>query len=300
MRKLQELIDRLKGHNVRRVAIAQGADEEVLTAVKQAIEIEMAAFLLIGDKDSITEAAQKVGLDLQHPFIQVKHCEVSEASIEAVKAVKAKEAEVVMKGKVDTKTLLKAVLHKESGLRGKRVLSHVALFEIPNQDRLIFLTDSAMNMSPTLEEKVQIINNAVEVAVKCGWEKPKVAPLAAVEVINPAMQATLDAAALSQMNRRGQITQCIIDGPLAFDNAVSMKAASQKGIDSEVAGSSDILLAHSIEAANSLYKSFIYFADAKVAAVISGAEAPIVLTSRSDTAESKLYSLALALNYSSN
>ncbi|WP_173916203.1 phosphate butyryltransferase [Halobacillus sp. Marseille-Q1614] len=298
MKKLQELIDRLQGQPPKRVAIAQAADEEVLKAVKKASDIGMATFLLTGDVESIKQAAHKAELDLTQPAITIEGCEAAEASSKAVKAVKSGDAQVVMKGKVDTKSLLKAVLNKENGLRGRGVLSHVALFEIPHQERLIFLTDSAMNIAPTLEEKVQIVKNAVGVAVECGWKMPKVAPLAAVEVINPAMPATLDAAALTQMNRRGQITNCIIDGPLAFDNAVSKEAASQKSISSEAAGAADILMVHSIEAANALYKSFIYFAQAKVAAVISGAEAPIVLTSRSDSAESKLYSLALALNYS--
>ena len=156
-------------------------------------------------------------------------------------------------------------------------------------------TDAAMNIAPDLEQKAQIIKNAVQVAHSIGIDVPKVAPLAAVEVVNAAMQATLDAAALTMMNKRGQITGCIIDGPLALDNAVSQIAAEHKGIRSEVAGEADILLVPAIEVGNVLYKSLIYFANAKVGAVISGAKAPIVLTSRADTAESKLYSLALAL-----
>jgi phosphate butyryltransferase len=220
------------------------------------------------------------------------------AAAEAVKAVNQNDAQVVMKGNIDTKTLLKAVLDKQFGLRASGVLSHVSLFEIPGREQLIFLTDAGMNIAPTLEEKVHIINNAVEVARKIGITQPKVAPLAAVEVVNPAMPATQDAAILSQMNKRGQIKNCLIDGPLAFDNAVSMKAAEQKQIQSEVAGRADILMVPTIEVANALYKSFIYFAQAKVAAVISGAKAPIVLTSRSDSAESKVYSLALALHSS--
>lgn len=166
---------------------------------------------------------------------------------------------------------------------------------MPGYDRYTIVTDAAMNIAPDLEQKAQIIKNAVRVAHSIGIDMPKVAPLAAVEVVNPAMQATLDAAALTVMNQRGQISGCIVDGPLALDNAVSQLAAEHKGIKSDVAGKADILLVPAIEVGNVLYKSLVYFANAKVGAVISGAKAPIVLTSRADTAESKLYSLALAL-----
>ncbi len=218
----------------------------------------------------------------------------------AVKAVKANEANVLMKGNIPTATILKAVLNKEYGLRVGSVLSHVAVFEVPGYDRFTIVTDAAMNITPDLEQKAQIVKNAVKVAHSIGIHMPKVAPLAAVEVINPAMQATLDAAALTVMNKRGQITDCIVDGPLALDNAVSQLAAEHKGIKGDVAGKADILLVPAIEVGNVLYKSLIYFAGAKVGAVIAGAKAPIVLTSRADTAESKLFSLALALCSASN
>ncbi|MCA0970147.1 phosphate butyryltransferase [Halobacillus litoralis] len=300
MNSLNELVQNVDRTNIKTVAVAQAADNEVLKAVKKAAEEKLANFLLVGEKERIEEAANEVALDLQQPGIELLECSNSEAALEAVKAVQQKKAHVVMKGNIDTKSLLKAVLDKQYGLRGKGVLSHVALFEVPGRDKLIFLTDSAMNIAPTLEEKVSILNNAVQVANKAGWAEPKVAPIAAVEVVNPAMPATQDAAILTQMNRRGQIKGCLVDGPLAFDNAVDQKAAEQKGIHSEVAGHADILLVPTIEVANALYKSFMYFAGAKVAAVISGAKAPIVLTSRADTAESKVYSLALALQSTTN
>lgn len=200
-----------------------------------------------------------------------------------------------MKGNVPTATILKEVLNKEYGLRTGSVLSHVAAFEVPDYDQLIFVTDAAMNVAPDLNQKVQIVQNSVQVARALGIEMPKVAPLAAVEVVNPTMQATVDAALLTQMNNRGQIKDCIVDGPLALDNAVSALAAEHKGIKSEVAGQADILFVPTIEVGNVLYKSLIYFAKAKVGAIIAGAKAPIVLTSRADSAESKLYSLALAV-----
>lgn len=294
--KLQLLLEQLKNSTGQKVAVAQAADSEVLLAVKNAREHNLAGFMLFGPKEEIQHLALEVKLDLSDPSISIHNCESPKtAALEAVKAVHDGKASVVMKGHVSTKDLLKAILNKEFGLRTGRVLSHVALFEIPGRDKLVFLTDAAMNIAPTLEEKAQIISNSVDVAKSVGLMNPKVAPIAAVEVVNPSMPATLDAAALSQMQKRGQIKDCIVDGPLAFDNAVSLDAAEQKGIHSEVAGVADILVVPTIEVGNALYKSFMYFANAKVAAVISGAKAPIVLTSRADSAESKLYSLALSL-----
>jgi phosphate butyryltransferase len=228
--------------------------------------------------------------------LTIVHADSNEMASElAVKAVSTREATVLMKGNIPTSSLLKAVLNKEYGLRTGNVLSHVAVFEVPDFDRFTIVTDAGMNIAPELEQKAQMIKNAAALARAIGIECPKVAPIAAVEVVNPAMQATIDAAALSVMNKRGQITGCIVDGPLALDNAVSALAAEHKGIQSEVAGRADILLVPTIEVGNVLYKSLIYFAKAKVGAVIAGAKAPIVLTSRADSAESKLYSLALAI-----
>nr|WP_235062635.1 phosphate butyryltransferase [Thalassobacillus devorans] len=289
------MIEKLDNSELKTVSVAQAADLEVLKAVKSAIQRNLCRFLLVGEEKEIERVSHEAGLDLHHPSIEIKSTKKDEAAIHAVRAVRAGEAHVVMKGNLSTKEILKAVLHKEYGLRAGNVLSHTALFEIPNQDRLIFLTDAAMNIAPSLEEKGQIIENTVSVARSLGVELPKVAVLAAVEVVNPAMPATMDAAMLTQMNRRGQLKHCQVDGPLAFDNAVSKTAAEQKGIDSPVAGEADILVVPAIEVANALYKSFMYFAEAKVAGIISGAAAPIVLTSRADSAESKIYSLALAL-----
>ncbi|WP_085508794.1 phosphate butyryltransferase [Thalassobacillus devorans] len=295
MRTLETLLKQLDNNAVKTVAVAQAADREVLKAVNKAIENNLCRFLLVGEHKEVEKLAGEIGLSLNHPSIEVLDSNQEEAAAVAVKAVKTGRAQVVMKGNLSTKEILKAVLHKDYGLRTGNVLSHVALFEIPNQDRLIFLTDSAMNIAPSLEEKAQIIENTVSVARSLGIEQPKVAVLAAVEVVNPSMTATMDGALLTQMANRGQLKNCQVDGPLAFDNAVSIEAAEQKGITSPVAGKADVLLAPAIETANALYKSFMYFANAKVAGIISGAAAPIVLTSRADSAESKIYSLALAL-----
>lgn len=294
---LNALIEKASSFVDKTVAVAAAEDEEVLEAVIDAVSNNLANFLLFGDKEKILHILneKKPGL-AENESITITHAKNPELAAElAVKAVRLNEADVLMKGNIATAVILKAVLNKEYGLRKGSVLSHVAVFEVPGFEQLILLTDAAMNIAPDLEQKVQITKNAVSIASAIGIETPKVAPIAAVEVVNPAMQATLDAAVLTQMNRRGQITGCIIDGPLALDNAVSLLAAEHKGIKSDVAGNADILLVPTIEVGNALYKSMVYFAKAKVGAVIAGAKAPIVLTSRADSAESKLYSLALAL-----
>ncbi|MBM7620986.1 phosphate butyryltransferase [Bacillus tianshenii] len=294
--KLDELISRATHLPSKVVAIAAAEDAEVMEAVAHALEKDLASFILFGDEEKITGMLASHRIESSHEGVRiVPAATAKEAAQLAVKAVSGKEADVLMKGNVPTATILKEVLNKEYGLRTGSVLSHVAAFEVPGYDRLIFVTDAAMNIEPILEQKVQIVQNSVSVARALGLEMPKVAPLAAVEVVNPAMQATVDAALLTQMNHRGQIKDCIIDGPLALDNAVSALAAEHKGIKSEVAGQADILFVPTIEVGNVLYKSLIYFANAKVGAIISGAKAPIVLTSRADSAESKLNSLALAV-----
>lgn len=294
--KLDTLIERATQFERKTVAVAAAEDYEVIEAVAEAINRNLANFLLFGDKEKILDLLSKHNGLISSGKIKIIHTISKALAAEnAVKAVKLNEADVLMKGHVATATIMKAVLNKEYGLRTDKILSHTAVFEIPNYDRFMIITDAAMNIAPDLEQKAQIIKNAVDIAKSIGIEIPLVAPLAAVEVINPVMQATLDAAALTLMNKRGQITDCIVDGPLALDNAVSQFAAEYKGIKSDVAGRADILLVPTIEVGNTLYKSLIYFAKAKVGAVIAGAKVPIVLTSRSDTADSKLYSLALAI-----
>ncbi|MCF6137836.1 phosphate butyryltransferase [Pseudalkalibacillus berkeleyi] len=293
--QLEQIIQEATQLPNKTVAVAAAEDHEVIHAVKMAIDKGLASFLLFGEKDKIQTLLHEQNLDSSEQ-LKVVHCNSSsESAAKAVQAVSSGEADVLMKGMVSTSTILKAVLNKEYGLRTGKVLSHVAAFEVSGFDRLIFVTDAAMNIAPDLKQKADIIQNAVDVATKLGVNLPKVAPIAAVEVVNPAMEATLDAAALSQMNSRGQIKGCVVDGPLALDNAVSMEAASHKGVSGDVAGQADILLVPNIETGNALYKSLIYFAKAKVGAVISGAKAPIVLTSRADTSESKLHSIALAV-----
>ncbi|KAB2444644.1 phosphate butyryltransferase [Bacillus luti] len=293
--KLEHLIDRAAGQPKKTVAVAVAEDHEVIEAVAKAITLQLAQFRLYGNQEKIMGMLQEHGLQTSEHIEVIAATSNAEAAELSVKAVRNGEADVLMKGNIPTANILKAVLNKEWGLRKGSVLSHVAAFEVPNYNRLIFVTDAAMNIAPDVTQKAAIIQNTVEVARAIGIELPKVAPIAAVEVVNPAMQATIDAAMLTQMNRRGQIKDCIVDGPLALDNAVSQIAAEHKGIVSDVAGKADILLVPTIEAGNVLYKSLVYFADAKVGAMIAGAKAPIVLTSRADSAETKVYSLALAV-----
>ncbi|MCU5517462.1 phosphate butyryltransferase [Bacillus wiedmannii] len=297
--KLEHLIDQAAGQPKKTVAVAVAEDHEVIEAVAKAIKLQLAQFRLYGNQEKIMGMLQEHGLQTSEHIEVIAAASNAEAAELSVKAVRNGEADVLMKGNIPTANILKAVLNKEWGLRKGSALSHVAAFEVPNYDRLIFVTDAAMNIAPDVTQKAAIIQNTVEVAQAIGIDLPKVAPIAAVEVVNPAMQATIDAAMLTQMNRRGQIKNCVVDGPLALDNAVSQIAAEHKGIVSDVAGKADILLVPTIEAGNVLYKSLVYFADAKVGAMIAGAKAPIVLTSRADSAETKVYSLALAVTTAS-
>lgn len=297
-----QLIEEATQQSKQTIAIAAAADPDILEAVAKAINVGLAKFLLFGNQARIEDILNENHLGLiEKPEIKIIHTASNEeAAFSAVKAVRDKKAGVLMKGNLSTSIILKAILNKENGLRSGKILSHVAVFEVPNYKKWILLTDAAMNIAPDLEQKAEIIKNAVLIANAIGIPMPKVAPLAAVEVVNPAMGATLDAAILTQMNRRGQIPNCIVDGPLALDNAISALAAKHKGVAGEVAGNADILMVPAIEVGNVLYKSLVYFANAKVGAVLAGATAPIVLTSRTDSAESKLYSLALAVGTATN
>ncbi len=276
------------------LAVAVAQDAEVLLAVDGAYKLGIAGAVLVGCEEEIRAIAEKLGVDLSKYTI-VNEADKIEACRKAVKLVRDGEADVVMKGLVDTSIILKAVLDKEIGLRESPVLSHVALFEVPGYDRLFYLTDAAMNIAPDLEAKKHILRNAVKVAHALGNENPVACALCAVEKVNPKMQATLDAAALVEANQAGEIDGCTVIGPLALDNAISEEAAKHKGITDPNAGKADILLVPAIEVGNVFYKSMVFMARAKNAGMIVGAKAPIVLTSRADSDETKLNSIALAL-----
>ncbi len=292
--KLSELTEKAKSKTRRKIAVAAAEDEPVLKALKTAVEEGIVTPILVGKKTEIERIAKSIDFDLSG--IEIINNEKSPAVSAqlAVVEVKKGNAEALMKGFVSTGTLLKAVLDKENGLRKGGVLSHVAFFESPYYHKLLCVTDVAMNIAPDFDTKVAILNNAVEACHRIGIENPKVAVIAAVETVNPKMEATIHAAMLKTMSDRKQITGCIIDGPLAIDNAVDKHAAEHKGIVSEVAGDCDVILVPDIEAGNMFYKALNFLGGASTAAVIMGAAVPIVLTSRSDTDKTKMLSVALA------
>ena len=293
VKHLSEIVELAKSKTTRKIAVAAAGDQHVLEAIQNARENGIIEPILVGDKRAIEAISKKIKFDLEG--IQIIDIEDNkEASRKAVSLIKNGEAEILMKGLVSTGILLKCVLDKELGLRKGATLSHVALFETPFYHKLLGVTDAAMNVSPDLETKIAIIKNAVEAFHKIGSPNPKVAIVGSVETVNPKMEATMHAATISMMNYRKQITGCIIDGPLAIDNAVSKKAAELKNITSDVAGDTDIILGPDIDGANILYKSLSFLGGASAAAVIMGSTVPIVLTSRADSEKSKFLSIALA------
>ncbi|MCX7903932.1 MAG: phosphate butyryltransferase [Caloramator sp.] len=293
IKTFDQVLERVKSFPTKRIAVAVAQDEPVLEAVFEAKKMGIADAILVGDREKILECEKILGIP-EDMFDIIDEKDNAKACLLAVELVSSKKAHMLMKGLVDTATFLRAVLDKERGLRTGKVLSHVAVFEVPALNRMLLLTDAAMNIAPDLKAKKEIIENAVVVAKAIGMEMPKVAVVAAVEVVNPDMQPTIDAAVLSKMNDRGQIKGCIIDGPLAIDNALSEEAAKHKGIKSPVAGHADIILVPNIETGNAMYKTLTYTSNAKNGGILSGAAAPVILTSRADSNESKLYSIALA------
>ncbi len=289
LRTLDDIIELAKGKS-KIIAIAGGEDKEAIKAVHEAKDLGVSA-ILFGKKEIIEKNLGEIGADF--PVIDCRTEE--DTSKQAVKSVAEGKAHIVMKGLVKTSTLLKAVLDKEFGLRTDRLLSHVAVVEVPGVNRLIFVTDGGMVIRPTLEQKVQIIQNAVEVARKLGYEMPKVGLIAAIETVNPDMPETMEAAIIAKMNERGQIKNCKIDGPLGIDNALSIYAAEVKGVKGDVAGHADILVVPDIHSGNFLGKSAVYFANGRIAGIIAGAKVPVIVISRADTSDSKFASIALAI-----
>lgn len=293
-KQLSELTQSLKEKNIcKKLALAVSQDVYSLGAIDRACREGLITPVFIGAEKETRSIIQKNGFDFTDAaFVNIEDRDAAVA--EAIRFVSSGKADILMKGHVSTHDLLVGVLNKEWGLRTGRLLSHFALFEVATYHKLIAITDVAMNIAPDLQDKISIINNSVQYLHKIGVPNPKVAVLGAIEMVNENMQATLDAALLSKMNQREQIKGCVIDGPLAFDNAVSIESAHYKGIKSEVAGDTDLLLMPDIEVGNVLYKSLVIFAKAQVASVVLGAKAPIVLSSRSDSEDSKYYSILLA------
>ncbi|MDO8586925.1 MAG: bifunctional enoyl-CoA hydratase/phosphate acetyltransferase [Armatimonadota bacterium] len=294
MTSFEELPRAVCAEPPRRVAVAAANDASVIAALKQASEENVAEPVFIGDRKRITACAFDLGWDLRDDQVLDFPDEIA-AAREAVRQVRDGACDIVMKGLIHTDDFLRAVLDKESGLRSGAAMSHVFVMEVPAQKMLVFVTDAAMNIAPDLVRKAEIILNAVYLANVFGFERPTVAAVAAVELVNPAMPATLDAAALAKMSDRGQFPNCVVDGPFGFDNAVSLAAAQQKNISSPVAGRADILLVPDIEAGNMLVKCFSHLAGGRTAGVLVGASAPVVLTSRADSADAKFTSIATAV-----
>lgn len=292
-KNFDDLLSRVKECKRKKVSVAVAQDEPVLEAIKAAKEQGIADAILVGDKNKIKEIADSIGMDITQ-FEVIHEPDVKKAALFAIQLVSSGRADMVMKGLVDTATFLRSVLNKEVGLRTGKVMSHVSVFEIEGFDRLIFLTDAAFNTYPDLKAKVQIVQNSVSVAHACGIECPKVAPVCAVEVVNPDMQATIDASLLSKMNDRGQIKGCVVDGPLALDNALSEEAAHHKGITGPVAGKADVIMLPNIETANVMYKTLTYTSNSRNGGILVGTSAPVILTSRADSFETKVNSIALA------
>lgn len=294
IRSLDELLENAKNQNTKKLAIAAAEDKYVMNAIAKAKELGLIAPIFIGNKEKIEEIAKEVGISITPDEI-VDCTNANQACIEAVKMVAEGKADLLMKGLVSTGVLLKHVVSKEYGLLSGKLLSHLAIFESPSYHKLLGLSDAAMNIAPTLEEKAGILQNAAGAFRAIGTEEPKVAVLSAVEKVNPKMEATTDAAILKGMAERGQLGKCIVDGPLALDNAISEEAANHKGISGPVAGDADILITPDINSGNVLYKSLSFLGNARCAAIIVGSIAPIVLTSRADSEETKFLSIALGV-----
>lgn len=288
-----DLLAKVAACPVKKVAVACAQDDAVLEAVKAAKERNIADAILVGDEQKIKTIASVLKMHIEDfEIIDVK--DTYEAALTAVKLVHDGKADMYMKGLIDTKSFLKSVLDKEVGLRTDKTLSHVCVFDIEGINRLLFLSDVAFIPYPDLETKANIIRNTVEIAQACGVDNPKVAPLAAVEVVNPKMPCTVEAEELTKMNEAGDIKDCIVDGPLSLDLAIEPQAAFHKGTtDRKIVGDADILLFPDIQAGNITYKSLVHTAPCKNGNILTGTKAPVILTSRSDEFEAKVNSIAL-------
>jgi len=289
----ERLLERCKGLEPVPAAVAHPCEETALAGAIEAGNRGLIVPILVGPSSRIRDLAGRHGIDLG--TVELVDAPHSHAAAErAVELVREGRAELLMKGSLHSDELLGAVLARETGLRTSRRLSHVFIMDIPTYHKVLMVTDGGINIAPGLEDKADICRNAIDLAISLGVARPKVAVLAAIETVTSKMPATIDAAALCKMAERGQITGCLIDGPLAFDNAISLEAARMKGIESEVAGDPDILLAPDLEAGNMLAKQLSFLARADSAGLVLGARVPIILTSRADNVRSRIASCAIA------
>lgn len=293
IKKLDDIFEQLKNCDEKPIlSVAAAHDEEVLLAIKDACKMNIIKAILIGEEDKIRSISKKIEFDLSEIEI-IDEKDLKLCAEKAVKLVSSGKADYVMKGLLDTSIILKEVLNKEYGLRTESLLSHIMIYEASNYHKLLILTDGGMNIEPDVLQKKKIIDNAIKAGKSLGIDKIKVACLAAKEKVNPKMKRTLDADELKRMGNEGMFGKdVLVEGPIAFDLAISKDACRIKGYESEVGGDADILLVPNIETGNGIGKALTYMANAKSAGIIMGAKAPVVLVSRADTHESKLYSIA--------
>ncbi|MBE6033665.1 MAG: bifunctional enoyl-CoA hydratase/phosphate acetyltransferase [Clostridiales bacterium] len=294
MKNFDELIQIVqKDPQKKKVVVVAAHDEHTLEGINRAYENGIIVPVLIGDKAKIKSIIKKEGFS----FLEAEIIDISddiEAAYTAVRMIRERKADFIMKGKLQTADLLKQVVNKEYGLKASEVMSHVGLFEIPGCDKLMVITDGGMLPYPDVKQKAGIIENALMVLKKLGYNMPKVAALAAAEVVNPKMKESMDAAELKKMNQEGTLTGCIVEGPISYDLMISKEAAKIKGYESPVTGDTDILLTPDMTTGNLLAKSLMYSAGAKMAGIIVGAVVPIVLVSRGASSEEKFFSIVLA------
>ena len=292
--KYEQLLARCKSLEAVPTAVAHPCEASALSGAVEGQKLGLIVPILVGPKDKIAATAKASGIDLGNlEILDVPHSNASAAK--AVEIVREGRAQILMKGSLHTDELMSTIVARDTGLRTGRRLSHAFLMDVPTYHKVLIVTDGAINIAPTLEDKVDICQNAIDLAVALGRERPKVAILAAVETVTSKMPATIDAAALCKMAERGQIKGGILDGPLAFDNAISSQAARTKGIQSDVAGDPDILLAPDLEAGNILAKQLSFLAKADSAGMVLGARVPVILTSRADSVRSRIASCAVAM-----
>jgi phosphate butyryltransferase len=291
---LKQMAEQVKGGPLKRIAVACGQDPDIIGALARAVNQKLAQAILIGDQKRTEALAKEHNIDPKI-FTLIDEPDYKKAASRAVEMVRNKEADVLMKGLINTAVYARAYLNKDTGLMTGATVSHVGVFEVPNYPRLLIVTDAAQIPYPDFGQKVDMINHAVAVAHKLGIETPKVAVLTATEKVNPKWPCSLEAAQLSKMADRGQIKGCIVDGPLSMDAAVSPECAAGKGIKSPVAGYADILLTPDIQAGNILYKTLTQLAHAELGAMVIGTSAPVVLTSRTDTDDTKFMSIVLSV-----
>lgn len=294
IRSFEDLKKAAQERGPKRVAIAAAHEKEVLRAAKDAQDLGMSRCILVGDEARTKQLAQCDGLDI-HDMEIIHEPDVGKAASTVMHLVGKGEADVAMKGRIETGDFLRAALDKDCGLRIGRLLTHVGIFEIPGFQRLLLISDAGVVVAPDMFQKIEIVQNAIDVAIALGIPSPRVAVLAATEMVNPKIPNTMDAANLAKMAERGQIVGGLVDGPLALDNAISTEAATIKGIGGHVAGRADILIVPDVEAGNVLAKAITYFAGGRMAGVVIGARSPLIVASRADPHETKLVSMALGI-----